>query len=69
MLFLRLTPLIPNWFVNVSSPIVGMPFAYFFFGTLLGKLQFLKQRIDACKHNSFERWLIIARDGESGIKF
>ena len=37
MLFLRITPLIPNWFVNISSPIVGIPFRYFFFGTLFGK--------------------------------
>jgi len=36
MLFLRLTPLVPNWFVNIASPIVGMPFKIFFFGTLLG---------------------------------
>jgi len=36
MLFLRLTPLIPNWFVNIASPVVGMPFKYFFFGTLFG---------------------------------
>jgi uncharacterized membrane protein YdjX (TVP38/TMEM64 family) len=37
MLFLRLTPLIPNWFVNLGSPLVGMPYIYFliasFFGT------------------------------------
>ncbi|EGR29618.1 transmembrane protein 41b, putative [Ichthyophthirius multifiliis] len=36
MLFLRLTPLVPNWFVNISSPIVGIPIYHFCFGTLLG---------------------------------
>jgi uncharacterized membrane protein YdjX (TVP38/TMEM64 family) len=36
MLFLRLTPLVPNWFVNISSPIVGIPFLHFCFGTFLG---------------------------------
>ncbi|EAR98482.2 SNARE associated protein (macronuclear) [Tetrahymena thermophila SB210] len=36
MLFLRLTPLVPNWFVNISSPIVGMPITSFFFGTFFG---------------------------------
>ncbi|CAD8043764.1 unnamed protein product [Paramecium primaurelia] len=36
MLFLRLTPLIPNVSINVSGPIVGLPFKYFFFGTLFG---------------------------------
>jgi uncharacterized membrane protein YdjX (TVP38/TMEM64 family) len=37
MLFLRLTPLVPNWFVNIASPIVGMPVKYFSLGTLFGK--------------------------------
>lgn len=36
MLFLRFTPLVPNLSVNVSAPIVGLPFKYFFFGTLFG---------------------------------
>ena len=25
MLFLRVTPLVPNWFVNLACPLVGMP--------------------------------------------
>jgi len=37
MLFLRLTPLVPNWFVNIASPIVGMPIKIFATGTLFGK--------------------------------
>lgn len=36
MLFLRLTPLVPNWFVNLGSPLVGMPYLYFFFGSCIG---------------------------------
>lgn len=36
MLFLRFTPLIPNVSINVSGPIVGLPFKYFLFGTLFG---------------------------------
>lgn len=36
MLFLRLTPLIPNWFVNLGSPLVGMPYIYFFTGSCIG---------------------------------
>ena len=36
MLFLRLTPLIPNWFVNVGSPLVGIPYLYFLVGTCIG---------------------------------
>jgi len=34
--FLRLTPLAPNWFINVASPIVGVPLAPFFFASLIG---------------------------------
>eukprot|EP00195_Chlamydomonas_chlamydogama_P005060 CAMPEP_0202903622 /NCGR_PEP_ID=MMETSP1392-20130828/25438_1 /ASSEMBLY_ACC=CAM_ASM_000868 /TAXON_ID=225041 /ORGANISM="Chlamydomonas chlamydogama, Strain SAG 11-48b" /LENGTH=269 /DNA_ID=CAMNT_0049590887 /DNA_START=8 /DNA_END=817 /DNA_ORIENTATION=+ len=36
MLFLRLTPLLPNIFINVASPIVGIPVHIFFLATLLG---------------------------------
>jgi uncharacterized membrane protein YdjX (TVP38/TMEM64 family) len=35
MIFLRITPLVPNSFVNMASPVVGIPFHIFFFGTLL----------------------------------
>ena len=34
--FLRLTPFVPNWFVNLSSPIVGNPIKPFFIGSLFG---------------------------------
>ena len=36
MLFLRITPLLPNWLINLSSPIVGVPFKHFFFASLIG---------------------------------
>ena len=36
MLFLRLTPLLPNWFINVASPIVGVPLSHFAIATFLG---------------------------------
>jgi len=36
MLFLRFTPLVPNWFVNMGSPIVGIPLRTFFIGTFIG---------------------------------
>ena len=34
--FLRLTPFLPGWFINLASPIVGNPIAPFFWGTLFG---------------------------------
>ncbi len=37
LLFLRLTPLVPNTLINVASPIAGVPVRPFFFSTLLGQ--------------------------------
>lgn len=36
IVFLRLTPLLPNVFINVASPIVGVPLADFAAGTIVG---------------------------------
>ncbi|WP_289460176.1 VTT domain-containing protein, partial [Klebsiella pneumoniae] len=36
LLFLRITPIVPNIVINVASPIVGVPFKYYFFATLFG---------------------------------
>jgi uncharacterized membrane protein YdjX (TVP38/TMEM64 family) len=36
--FLRVSPFIPNWFMNVASPHLDIPPHIFFFGTLLGVL-------------------------------
>ncbi|PPD80755.1 hypothetical protein GOBAR_DD22320 [Gossypium barbadense] len=36
MLFLRLTPTLPNTFINVASPIVDIPYRIFFLATFIG---------------------------------
>ncbi len=36
MLFMRITPLLPNWFINVTSPHVGVPPLTFILGTFFG---------------------------------
>ncbi|MCO5554797.1 hypothetical protein L7F22_008332 [Adiantum nelumboides] len=36
ILFLRVTPTLPNTFINLASPIVDVPYHTFFFGTALG---------------------------------
>jgi uncharacterized membrane protein YdjX (TVP38/TMEM64 family) len=36
MLFLRLTPTLPNTFINVASPIVDVPYHIFFLATFIG---------------------------------
>lgn len=41
MMFLRLTPLIPNWFVNLASPLVGMPYVYFIIASFFGIFEFI----------------------------
>lgn len=38
IVFLRLTPILPNTFINVASPIVGVPLLPFALGTLFGCL-------------------------------
>jgi len=35
-LFVRMTPLVPNWFVNAASPLAGVPFYIFTSAMLLG---------------------------------
>jgi uncharacterized membrane protein YdjX (TVP38/TMEM64 family) len=37
-LFLRITPIVPNWLLNMSSGIVGIPYWIFVVGTLVGLL-------------------------------
>ncbi len=36
MLFLRITPLLPNWVINLSSPVVGVPYKTYLLATLFG---------------------------------
>ncbi|CAA87776.1 Transmembrane protein 41 homolog [Caenorhabditis elegans] len=36
MIFLRVTPIVPNWLINIASPVLDVPLAPFFWGTFLG---------------------------------
>lgn len=36
IVFLRVTPFLPNWFINIASPVMDVPFSPFFWGTFLG---------------------------------
>ncbi|UJR21895.1 hypothetical protein I4U23_024967 [Adineta vaga] len=36
IIFLRLTPILPNWFINVCAPILDVPLGPFFVGTFAG---------------------------------
>ena len=37
ILFLRITPFLPNWFINLTGPLVGVPLSPFFWGSVVGK--------------------------------
>ena len=37
IIFLRITPFLPNWFINISSPVIDVPLLPFFVGTFVGK--------------------------------
>jgi len=36
IIFLRITPFLPNWFINLTSPIIDVPLTHFFVGTFIG---------------------------------
>jgi len=36
MIFLRITPMVPNWFVNITCPLLHVPLRTFFLGTFFG---------------------------------
>ncbi|XP_031563617.1 transmembrane protein 41A-like [Actinia tenebrosa] len=40
LLFLRLFPMSPNWFLNMASPILDIPLVQFFFSVLLGLMPY-----------------------------
>uniref|UniRef100_A0A673TTC9 VTT domain-containing protein n=1 Tax=Suricata suricatta TaxID=37032 RepID=A0A673TTC9_SURSU len=40
LLFLRLFPMTPNWFLNLSAPILNIPIVHFFFSVLIGLIPY-----------------------------
>ncbi|KAG7315911.1 hypothetical protein KOW79_020777 [Hemibagrus wyckioides] len=40
LLFLRFFPMTPNWFLNVTSPILNIPIPMFFFSVLIGLIPY-----------------------------
>lgn len=36
IIFLRITPFLPNWFINIASPVINVPLHIFFIGTFIG---------------------------------
>lgn len=40
LLFLRIFPMSPNWFLNMASPVLGVPIVQFFFSVLIGLMPY-----------------------------
>ncbi|XP_064617849.1 transmembrane protein 41A-like [Liolophura sinensis] len=40
LLFLRLFPMSPNWFLNMASPVLNIPIGQFFFSVLIGLMPY-----------------------------
>lgn len=59
MLFLRVTPTLPNLFINLASPIVDIPFHVFFLATVVGLIpaSFITVRVSAS--SSLNVWLLL----------
>lgn len=36
IIFLRVTPFLPNWFINLTAPVIGVPLYPFAVGTFIG---------------------------------
>ncbi|CAI9725247.1 Hypothetical predicted protein [Octopus vulgaris] len=36
IIFLRITPFLPNWFINIAAPVINVPLKLFFLGTFIG---------------------------------
>jgi len=36
IMFLRITPFLPNWFINIVSPVIGVPLTPFWIGSFIG---------------------------------
>ena len=57
IIVLRATPILPNWFINVSSPVIDVPFWPFCIGTFVGVAPLSMMAIGAVKCLSSESFL------------
>jgi len=55
MLFLRLTPTLPNTFINFASPIVDVPYHIFFLATVIGLIPaaYVTVKVRSYQNNNF----------------
>ncbi|XP_074888298.1 transmembrane protein 41A isoform X2 [Buteo buteo] len=48
LLFLRLFPMTPNWFLNLSAPILNIPVSQFFFSVLIDRSHSVTNHLFGC---------------------
>ena len=63
IVFLRITPFLPNWFINIVSPVIGVPVMPFFIATVIGKVKYY------CKYYRILSVYIFKIDKLAGAKF
>lgn len=68
LLFLRLTPVLPNWLINLASPILGVPLSTFAFATFVGiaPQTYLSVRFGAAAKTLSENFLVGGAGGSGG---
>jgi len=59
MLFLRLTPTLPNTFINFASPIVDVPYHIFFLATVIGLIPAAYVTVKVCSYGKNKSYLEI----------
>jgi len=67
MMFIRLVPFVPHWFLNISLPIVGVPFPIFAASVFFGMIPFNFVSVEAGSllnelnslEDIFDRWTVI----------
>ena len=51
LLFLRITPFLPNFFINLASPLLGVPLHYFVLATMFGIMPATFMHVSAGKRS------------------
>ncbi|CAE1269896.1 Transmembrane protein 41 homolog,Transmembrane protein 41B [Acanthosepion pharaonis] len=64
IIFLRITPFLPNWFINIAAPVINVPLKQFFLGTFIVDLSnnvlvyLVKCPLDYfISYKKFDKWL------------
>ena len=59
LLFLRLFPMSPNWFMNMVAPIINVPIHLFFLSVFVGQFQHFVAFLFCCNNLPVERYNMV----------